>query len=32
GYPVSHGCVRMYTSDVQWIYNNCPIGTTVVVY
>lgn len=32
GYPVSHGCVRMYKSDVQWIYNNIPVGTTVVIF
>lgn len=32
GYPVSHGCVRMYDEDVLYIYNNIPIGTTVVVY
>ncbi|MGM9521785.1 MAG: L,D-transpeptidase family protein [Oscillospiraceae bacterium] len=32
GFPVSHGCVRMYDEDVQWIYDNVPTGTTVVVY
>lgn len=32
GFPVSHGCIRMYDADVQWMYNNIPIGTTVVVY
>jgi len=32
GYPVSHGCVRMYDDDVLYIYNNIPLGTTVVVY
>ena len=32
GYPVSHGCVRMYKNDVKWIYNNIPVGTTVVVH
>ena len=32
GYPISHGCVRMYDEDVNYIYNNVPIGTTVVVY
>ena len=32
GYPVSHGCVRMYKPDIQWIYNNIPIGTTVVIF
>ncbi len=32
GYPVSHGCIRMYDEDVQWIYDNIPNGTTVVVH
>lgn len=29
---VSHGCVRMEMSGLTYIYKNCPIGTTVVVY
>jgi lipoprotein-anchoring transpeptidase ErfK/SrfK len=32
GFPVSHGCVRMYDEDVAWIYENIPTNTTVVVY
>ncbi len=32
GYPVSHGCVRMYEDDIQWMYDNIPSGTTVVVF
>ena len=32
GFPVSHGCVRMYDEDVQWIYDNIPTKTTVVSY
>lgn len=32
GFPVSHGCIRMYDEDVQWMYDNIPTGTTVVVY
>lgn len=28
----SHGCVRVSTSVLRFIYNNCPIGTTVFVY
>ena len=32
GFPVSHGCVRMYDEDIQWIYDYIPDGTTVVVY
>jgi lipoprotein-anchoring transpeptidase ErfK/SrfK len=32
GYPISHGCIRMYDDDVAWFYDNIPTGTTVVVY
>ena len=32
GYPISHGCIRMYDQDVQWIYNNIPVGTTVAIF
>lgn len=32
GYPISHGCVRMYDEDVNYIFDNIPVGTTVVVY
>lgn len=32
GRPVSHGCIRMYDQDVDWMWNNLPFGTTVVVY
>lgn len=32
GFPVSHGCLRMYNDDIWWMYNNIPNGTTVVVY
>jgi lipoprotein-anchoring transpeptidase ErfK/SrfK len=32
GYPISHGCVRMYDDDIAWIYQTIPFGTTVVVY
>lgn len=32
GYPVSHGCVRMQKRDVNWIYDNVPIGSTVVIF
>ena len=32
GRPVSHGCIRMYDQDVNWMWNNLPVGTTVVVY
>ena len=29
---VKHGCVRMKHNDINWIYNNIPIGSTVVIY
>ncbi|KSV58877.1 L,D-transpeptidase [Acetivibrio ethanolgignens] len=32
GKMVSHGCVRLNVEDAKWIYDNCPLGTTVVVY
>ncbi|MDD6107954.1 MAG: S-layer homology domain-containing protein [Clostridiales bacterium] len=28
----SHGCVRLTCADAKWIYDNCPIGTTVRIY
>ena len=32
GFPVSHGCLRLYDEDIQWIYDNVPTNTTVVVF
>lgn len=32
GFPVSHGCVRMMDEGINWIYNNVPVKTTVVIY
>jgi lipoprotein-anchoring transpeptidase ErfK/SrfK len=32
GFPVSHGCIRMYTEDVEWFYDNIPTNTTVIVF
>ena len=31
GSPASHGCVRMLVRDAKWIYNNCKMGTKVIV-
>lgn len=31
GHYVGHGCVRMYNSDVQWLYNQVPINTPVII-
>jgi len=32
GFPVSQGCVRMFNEDVNYIYDNIPTRTTVVVH
>ena len=31
GKPASHGCIRLPVKNAQWIWENCPEGTTVVV-
>ena len=28
----SQGCVRLRSGDAKWIYDNCSLGTTVVIY
>ncbi|MBH1939707.1 L,D-transpeptidase family protein [Mobilitalea sibirica] len=32
GSAASHGCVRLTVEDAKWIYDNCPVGTTVIIY
>ena len=32
GSPASHGCVRLCVRDAKWIYDNCSLGMTVVIY
>lgn len=32
GQPASLGCIRLTVADAKWIYDNCPYGTTVVIY
>lgn len=32
GQRASLGCVRLAVEDVKWIYDNCGVGTKVVVY
>lgn len=32
GTVCSHGCVRLTVEDAKWIYDNCPLGTTVTIY
>ncbi|MCI6432013.1 MAG: L,D-transpeptidase family protein [Oliverpabstia sp.] len=31
GSPASHGCVRLCVRDAKWIYDNCPLKTTVTI-
>ena len=31
GKNVSAGCIRMYNDDVRWLYDQVPIGTTVIL-
>ena len=31
GRAASHGCVRLLVKDAKWIYDNCKIGTRVIV-
>lgn len=28
----SAGCVRLVTADAKWVYDHCPLGTTVKIY
>ena len=32
GTAASMGCIRLCVRDALWIFNNCPIGTTVELY
>ncbi|MBW3093178.1 L,D-transpeptidase [Bifidobacterium sp. 82T10] len=32
GHPASHGCVRLTVPDAQWLYNQLPEGTKVVIH
>lgn len=32
GTVASHGCIRLRAGDAKWIYDNCAIGTKVVIY
>ncbi len=32
GTPASHGCVRMDQTHIQWMAENIPMGTTVVIH
>ena len=32
GKTASMGCIRLTVKDAKWIYDNCPVGTTVKMY
>ena len=32
GYPMSHGCVNMRTSEAHWLYDFSPMGTLVYIH
>lgn len=32
GKAVTHGCMRLYDADVEWLYRNVPVGTAVFIY
>lgn len=31
GSPASAGCIRLRAVDAKWIYDNCPVGTTIQI-
>lgn len=32
GSSVTHGCVRLSDDDIEWLYENVPVGTKVYIY
>jgi hypothetical protein len=32
GSSVTHGCVRLHDADIEWLYDNVPVGTKVYIY
>ena len=32
GTTASAGCIRLTVRDAKWIYDNCPVGTTITMY
>jgi lipoprotein-anchoring transpeptidase ErfK/SrfK len=32
GQAATHGCVRLKAEDIEWLYNNIPVGTSVYIY
>ena len=31
GKNVSHGCIRMHNSEVEWLFDQVPLGTVVLI-
>ena len=29
---MTHGCVRLADDDIEWLYENVPVGTKVYIY
>ena len=32
GAAVTHGCIRLHDEDIEWLYENVPVGTKVYIY
>jgi hypothetical protein len=32
GMAATHGCIRLRDDDIQWLYDNVPVGTPVYIY
>jgi L,D-transpeptidase YbiS len=32
GHAVTHGCLRLYDADIEWLYVHIPIGTRVYIF
>jgi lipoprotein-anchoring transpeptidase ErfK/SrfK len=32
GRAVTHGCIRLADADIEWMYENVPVGTPVIIY
>ena len=32
GSSVTHGCIRLNDDDIEWMYENVPVGTRVYIY
>jgi len=32
GSSVTHGCIRLQDDDIEWLYDNVPVGTRIYIY